>query len=76
MTAVVIDFTAFRTARVLQRHAPPPWVADFLDQMKRQARERGDDERVLFWERVAAHLGGETAARDTAGQLNSASISF
>jgi hypothetical protein len=53
VTAQIISIGAVRTASILRRHARPSWVAPFLTQMTRAAREQHDAGREAFWREVA-----------------------
>jgi hypothetical protein len=57
MSAVVVNFTAVRTARMLRENAPPHWIESFLTQMTSVAREQRDTGREAFWCEVATLLG-------------------
>lgn len=59
MTALVISFTAARTARMLKQNAPPHWIDSFLAQMTSAARELDDPGREAFWREVASLLDRE-----------------
>lgn len=56
MTALVISFTAARTARMLKENAAPHWIDSFLAQMTSVAREQRDPAREAFWREVASLL--------------------
>jgi hypothetical protein len=56
MSAVVVNFTAVRTARMLRDNAPPHWIESFLSQMTDVAREQRDAGREEFWREVATLL--------------------
>lgn len=53
MSAIIISFSAARTARMLRENAPTPWVDHFIAQMTRTAQERRDFGREAFWREVA-----------------------
>jgi hypothetical protein len=53
MSAIIINFSAARTARLLRENAPTRWIDHFIAQMTHTARERRDIGREAFWREVA-----------------------
>lgn len=59
MSALVVNFTAVRTARMLKANAPPNWIDSFIAQMMSLARRNHDLGREAFWREVATLVNRE-----------------